>query len=203
MLKTKVIYIRQFWLLSGAWWYFNGEGVKSWNQSILTCDQTFQLSHFDMTCWQHWHFDVILLSWPHKATASKCEISVLLPNKMCTPGISESYPPLISIFPDTPYLPMDVCFRVVHIFYSSQFNSVVSNSATLWTVNHHVPLAMEFSRQEYYSSCHFLLQRIFPTPGTEPRSLASAALAGRFFTTSATWEAPQTSAQLCPTQFKW
>ena len=31
----------------------------------------------------------------------------------------------------------------------------------------------------------------FPPPGTEPRSLASLALAGRFFITSATWEAPR------------
>ena len=116
MLKTKVIYVRQFWLLSGVWWYSEGEGVKSWDQSILKCGQRFWLSLFDMTCWQHWHFNVILLSWPHKATASNCEISVLLPNKMCTPDISESYPPLSSIFPDTPYLPMDVHFRVVHIF---------------------------------------------------------------------------------------
>ena len=27
--------------------------------------------------------------------------------------------------------------------------SVVSNSATLWTVAHQAPLSMEFSRQEY------------------------------------------------------
>ena len=36
---------------------------------------------------------------------------------------------------------------------------------------------------------HFLLQAIFP-PGIEPASLVSPALAGGFFTTSATWEAP-------------
>ena len=34
--------------------------------------------------------------------------------------------------------------------------------------------------------CHFLLQEIFPTQGTKPVSLASLALAGGFFTTSAT-----------------
>ena len=33
--------------------------------------------------------------------------------------------------------------------------------------------------------CHALL----PGPGIEPASLASPALAGRFFTTSASWEA--------------
>ena len=37
---------------------------------------------------------------------------------------------------------------------------------------------------------HFLLQGIFLTQGLNPR-LMSPALAGRFFTTSAIWEAPQ------------
>ena len=46
-----------------------------------------------------------------------------------------------------------------------------------------------FSRQEYWSGRHFLLQRIFPTQGLN-LCLTSLALAGkiRFFTTSATWE---------------
>ena len=34
----------------------------------------------------------------------------------------------------------------------------------------------------------FLLQGKLPNPGMEPMSLASPALAGGFFTTSATWE---------------
>ena len=38
--------------------------------------------------------------------------------------------------------------------------------------------------------CHALLQGIFPTQGSNP-SLTSPALAGRFFTTSTTWEARQ------------
>ena len=37
--------------------------------------------------------------------------------------------------------------------------------------------------------CHVLLQRNLPHLGAEPESLISAALAGRFFTTSATWKA--------------
>ena len=35
--------------------------------------------------------------------------------------------------------------------------------------------------------CHFLLQGLFPTQGSNP-NLLSPALAGRFFTTCATWE---------------
>ena len=38
--------------------------------------------------------------------------------------------------------------------------------------------------------CRALLQEIFLTQGVKPTSLTSPALAGGFFTTSATWEAP-------------
>ena len=37
--------------------------------------------------------------------------------------------------------------------------------------------------------CHFLLQGNLPDPGLESKLLASPALARRFFTTGATWEA--------------
>ena len=37
--------------------------------------------------------------------------------------------------------------------------------------------------------CHALLQGNLSDPGVEPASLESPALAGRFFTTNATWEA--------------
>ena len=39
--------------------------------------------------------------------------------------------------------------------------------------------------------CHFLLQEIFLTEGSNPHLFLSPALAGGFFTTSATWEAQQ------------
>ena len=42
-------------------------------------------------------------------------------------------------------------------------HSVVSNSATPWTVAHQPPLSMAFSRQEYWSALPFPLQGIFPT----------------------------------------
>ena len=45
------------------------------------------------------------------------------------------------------------------------------------------------SRQEYWSGLPFLPPGDLPDPGIEPASLASPALAGGFFTTSATWEA--------------
>ena len=37
--------------------------------------------------------------------------------------------------------------------------------------------------------CHLLLQEIFLTQGIKPESPVSPALSGRFFTTSAIWEA--------------
>ena len=50
--------------------------------------------------------------------------------------------------------------------------SCVRLFATPWTIAYQAPLSMGFSRQEYRSGCHFLLQGIFPTQGIEPRSPA-------------------------------
>ena len=44
--------------------------------------------------------------------------------------------------------------------------------------------------------CHAFLQGNRPNPGIEPVSLTSPALAGGFFTTGATWEAPLTPENL-------
>ena len=84
------------------------------------------------------------------------------------------------------YLPLHIramcacflsCFKIVLLF------------ATLWTVAHQFPLSMGFSRQEYQSGLPCPSLGDLPDPGIEPASLTSPALAGRFFTTSATWEA--------------
>ena len=48
---------------------------------------------------------------------------------------------------------------------------------------------MGFSHQEYWSGLPFPPPRDLPNPGIELTSLMSPALAGRLFTTSATWEA--------------
>jgi len=47
---------------------------------------------------------------------------------------------------------------------------------------------MGFSRQEYWSGLPFTLTGDLPDSGIEPMALTSPALAGRVFTTSATWE---------------
>ena len=84
--------------------------------------------------------------------------------------------------------------------------SCVRLFVTPWTTAHQAPLSVEFSRQEYCSGLSFLspgdlpntgIQPGSPTlqadyltsepPGTEPTSLMSPALAGGFFTISATY----------------
>ena len=65
-------------------------------------------------------------------------------------------------------------------------HSVVSDSATPWTVAHLAPLSMAVSRQEYWSGLLGPPPRDLPNPETEPASLVSPALADGFFTTSAT-----------------
>ena len=75
------------------------------------------------------------------------------------------------------YVCMLSCFICVQLF------------VTLWTVAHQTPLLMRFSRQEYRSGLPCPLPGDLPDPEIKPMSLMPPALAGRFFTTSATWEA--------------
>ena len=49
-------------------------------------------------------------------------------------------------------------------------------------------LSMELSRQEYWNGLPCPPPGDLPDPGIEPPSLTSPALAGGFFTTSATWQ---------------
>ena len=68
--------------------------------------------------------------------------------------------------------------------------SVVSDSVAPWTVAHQATLPMEFSRQEYWSELPFPIPGDLPNPGIK---CMSPALAGGFFTTSATWKTPNES----------
>ena len=62
--------------------------------------------------------------------------------------------------------------------------------ATPWTVARQAPLSVGFSRQEYWSGLPCPPPGDLLNPGIKPVSLTSPALAGGFFPTSATWEAP-------------
>ena len=72
---------------------------------------------------------------------------------------------------------------------SSEIQAMSDTFATPWTVVHQGPLSMGFSRQEYWSGLLCPPPGDLSDPGIEPTSLLSPALAGRFFTTSTTWEA--------------
>jgi len=80
-------------------------------------------------------------------------------------------------------------------------HSVMSNSATLWTIAHQVPLSKEFSTQEYWSRLPFPTSGDLLTPGIKPESHVSPVLAGGFFTCEAYkyYVVVAKSLQSCPT----
>ena len=57
---------------------------------------------------------------------------------------------------------------------------------TLWTAAHQAPLSIGFSRQEYWSGLPFPPLGHLSNPRIKSATLMSPALAGGFFTTSAT-----------------
>ena len=67
--------------------------------------------------------------------------------------------------------------------------SCVRLLVTLCIVARWAPLPVGFSRQEYWSGLLYPSPGDVPDPGIEPVSFMPPALAGGFFTTSATWEA--------------
>ena len=67
---------------------------------------------------------------------------------------------------------------------------------TPWTITRQAPLSIGFSRQECWNGLPCCLPGNLPNAGIEPAFLAmSPVLAGRFFTTSATWETPPSLAK--------
>ena len=84
---------------------------------------------------------------------------------------------------------MILCYCTLYSVCMLSHFSHVQLFVTLWTVACQVPLSMRFSRQEYWSGLPFPPPGNLPNPGIEPTSPMFPTLAGRFFTTSATWEA--------------
>ena len=72
---------------------------------------------------------------------------------------------------------------ISNICVYAQLLSCVWLLVILWIVVCQAPLPMEFSRQEYWSKLPFPNPEDLPESGIEPSSLASPALAGRFFIT--------------------
>ena len=68
--------------------------------------------------------------------------------------------------------------------------SHVQLCATPWTEKPGRLQSIGLHKQEYWNGLLFLSPGDLPNSGSKPMFLMSPALAGRFFTTSATWEAP-------------
>ena len=88
--------------------------------------------------------------------------------------------PLLTKFAHQVLLLSTMCVCMLSCFSRVQF------FASLLTVSSQVPRSMEFSSQEYWSGLPCPPPGDLPDPEIEP---ASPVLAGRFFTTSTTWEA--------------
>ena len=89
-------------------------------------------------------------------------------------------------------LPVCVLSRFSHVWLS----------ATLWTAACRLLCPWDSPGKSTVAGCHFLLQEIFATQGSNLCLLCLPILAGRFFTTSTTWETPRRgSIQFSPVQF--
>ena len=80
-----------------------------------------------------------------------------------------------------------VCACVLSHFSQTQL------FVTPWTVAHQASLSIGFSRQEYWRGLPCPPPGHCPDSGIESRSPKSPTLAGKFFTTSTTWEAWSTA----------
>ena len=77
----------------------------------------------------------------------------------------------------------------VHTRQCAKLLSHVRLFVTPWTVALQAPLSMGFSRREYWSGLPCPPPGDLADPRSEPVSLTSPALAGRFSTARATWKA--------------
>ena len=79
----------------------------------------------------------------------------------------------VSLFALSRFPPSVTVFVFCFTDYSYKFSSVQSLSrvrlfATLWIVAYHAPSSMDFPGKRNGVGCHFLLQRIFLTQGSNP-----------------------------------
>ena len=100
--------------------------------------------------------------------------------QVCCKVIALNIYKLLFFFRFFAYLFVLICFSCVRLF------------VTPWTVAHQAHLSMGFSRHKYWSGLPGPPPGDLPDPGIEPSFLMSPALAGGFFTISASWEAPKT-----------
>ena len=83
-------------------------------------------------------------------------------------------------------------FSSIHLYIINQYIYAAAAAAAAKSLQS-CPLPMGFSRQEYWSGLQCPPPGDLSDPGIKPTSLISSASVGRFFTTSATWEAHKAS----------
>ena len=103
---------------------------------------------------------------------------------------------MLSFLFDLAVIFLEVCLIELSVCVLSHL-SRVGLFVTLWTIARQAPLSMGFSRQEHWSGLPCSSLGDLPNPGIKPRSLTSPALAGGFFTTSASWENQVLNYVLC------
>ena len=139
-----------------------------------------------MISYLQWYYCIIVLGihrlYPHKKAdlIDKCCVC-----SNCS--IDRLFPILLSLS-----IPWDMTtLRLRQLITLCVLNcfSCVQLFVIAWTVACQAPLSMGFCRREYWSGVPFPTPGDLPNPGIEPESPMSPALANRFFTASATWEA--------------
>ena len=102
----------------------------------------------------------------------------------------------VPIFSPFPARQINGFLQSYNLMHVASFSCVLSSFmhvqlfVTRWTLAPQASLSMGFSRQEHQSRLQCPPPGNLPDPGIKALSLLSLALAGGFFTTSATWEAP-------------
>ena len=147
----------------------------NWTEALLfhTCFYFFEL--FPSRSPPYWpasttRTSLLFIEYSRHASDSKC-LHLLFP----LPGTHLS--------PTSPHLPGH-SILVLHHFSHVWF------FVTLWTIAHQA-CVHGILQARILEWLPFTSPGDLPNPGIKPASLRSPALAGRFFTTSATWEAPR------------
>ena len=160
------------WINPGSWWWTERSGVL---QSMGSHSQT-------------WLSDRTELHWPIPDSEEGHHPNpMILPMKTLWLESPLKWTCESLTMPKGNEILLILVFKYWHAWVLSHF-SCVWLSATLWITACQAPLSMGFFRQEYWSGLPCPSPVDLSNSGIEQASLASSALAGRFFTTSTIWE---------------
>ena len=136
----------------------NSQGpIPLWMHCVSAFLEVFRFFFLYSRCLKHYigvlscHSFFILCAWP-------VETYFLQFHKMLCSLSSVSF---ITLFPEMHIDSISELLKVKKV----KVASVVSNSATPWTVAHQTPLSMDSSGKNTGMNSHSLLQGIFPTQG--------------------------------------